>query len=109
MRIDIRVHSDHLTPNDLAIFAAVLNGVKGTPEVSPEPAEEPTEEPTETKLAAAKRELTEEVTKLASRVDLLELSDALSELGWRAAPKPRWFRRYGPQRAFTRPANETLI
>ena len=118
MRIDIRVHTDHITTDDLAVFAAVLNGVKGTPEVSPEPArpapepepaEEPTEEPTETKLAAAKRELTEEVTKLASREDLLELSDALSELGWRAAPKPRWFRRYGPQRAFTRPANETLI
>lgn len=128
MRIDIRVHTDHITTDDLAVFAAlaaltpgtptpttaVLNGVKGTPEVSPEPArpaarkaapkaklalapepepieakpapapepepveakpaeepveakpaEEPTEEPTETKLAAAKRELTEEVTKLA--------------------------------------------
>lgn len=111
MRIDIRVHTDHITTDDLAVFAAlaaltpgtptpttaVLNGVKGTPEVSPvlrsrtaarkapaakpapapepepveaKPAEEPveakpTEEPTETKLAAAKRELTEEVTKLA--------------------------------------------
>lgn len=115
MRIDIRVHTDHITTDDLAVFAAlaaltpgtptpttaVLNGVKGTPEVSPEPAPktaparpaarkapaakpapepaptqepeeaaapvaaEPTEEPTETKLAAAKRELTEEVTKLA--------------------------------------------
>ena len=102
MRIDIRVHTDHITPNDLAVFAAlaaltpgtpthdaaVLNGVKGAPEVSPEPARpaarkaapkakpapapepepveaKPAEEPTETKLAAAKRELTEEVTKLA--------------------------------------------
>ena len=111
MRIDIRVHTDHITTDDLAVFAAlaaltpgtptpttaVLNGVKGAPEVSPEPApktaparpaarkapaakpapepaptQEPEEaaapvaaEPTETKLAAAKRELTEEVTKLA--------------------------------------------
>ena len=111
MRIDIRVHTDHITTDDLAVFAAlaaltpgtptpttaVLNGVKGAPEVSPEPAPKtaparpaarkapaakpapepapapepepveakPTEEPTETKLAAAKRELTEEVTKLA--------------------------------------------
>lgn len=102
MRIDIRVHTDHITTNDLAVFAAlaaltpgtptpttaVLNGVKGTPEVSPEPARpaarkaapkakpapapepepveaKPAEEPVETKLAAAKRELTEEVTKLA--------------------------------------------
>lgn len=115
MRIDIRVHTDHITTDDLAVFAAlaaltpgtptpttaVLNGVKGAPEVSPEPARpaarkaapkakpapapepepveakpapapepepieaKPTEEPTETKLAAAKRELTEEVTKLA--------------------------------------------
>ena len=38
---------------------------KPAPAPEPEPAEEPTEEPTETKLAAAKRELTEEVTKLA--------------------------------------------
>lgn len=111
MRIDIRVHTDHITTDDLAVFAAlaaltpgtptpttaVLNGVKEAPEVSPEPApktaparpaarkapaakpdpepaptQEPEEaaapvaaEPTETKLAAAKRELTEEVTKLA--------------------------------------------
>ena len=107
MRIDIRVHTDHITTDDLAVFAAlaaltpgtptpttaVLNGIKGAPEISPEPApktaparpaarkaapkakpaptqeptaEEPTaEEPTETKLAAAKRELTEAVTKLA--------------------------------------------
>ena len=111
MRIDIRVHTDHITTDDLAVFAAlaaltpgtptpttaVLDGEKGTPEVSPEPApktaparpaarkapaakpapepaptqepepaEEPTaEEPTETNLAAAKRELTEAVTKLA--------------------------------------------
>ena len=105
MRIDIRVHTDHITTDDLAVFAAlaaltpgtptpttaVLNGVKGAPEVSPEPARpaarkapaakaapapapEPevveapapvAAEPTETKLAAAKRELTEEVTKLA--------------------------------------------
>ena len=114
MRIDIRVHTDHITTDDLAVFAALaaltpgtptpktplLNGVKGTPEVSPEPARpaarkapaakpapapepepaeepveakpvedpveaKPVEEPTETKLAAAKRELTEEVTELA--------------------------------------------
>ena len=111
MRIDIRVHTDHITTDDLAVFAAlaaltpgtptsttaVLNDVKGAPEVSPEPAPKtaparpaarkapaakpapepapapepepveakPAEEPTETKLAAAKRELTEEVTKLA--------------------------------------------
>ena len=111
MRIDIRVHTDHITTDDLAVFAAlaaltpgtptpttaVLNGVKGTPDFIPEPARpaarkvapkakpapapepepveakpaeepvevKPTEEPTETKLAAAKRELTEEVTKLA--------------------------------------------
>ena len=111
MRIDIRVHTDHITTDDLAVFAAlaaltpgtptpttaVLNGVKGAPEVSPEPARpaarkaapkakpapapepepveakpaeepveaKPAEEPVETNLAAAKRELTEEVTKLA--------------------------------------------
>ena len=124
MRIDIRVHTDHITTDDLAVFAAlaaltpgtptpttaVLNGVKGAPEISPEPAPKtapeispepapktapeispepapktapeispepaptqepepveakPAEEPTETKLAAAKRELTEGVTKLA--------------------------------------------
>ena len=105
MRIDIRVHTDHITTDDLAVFAAlaaltpgtptpttaVLNGVKETSEVSPEPARpaarkapaakpapepapapepepveaKPAEEPTETKLAAAKRELTEAVTKLA--------------------------------------------
>lgn len=109
MRIDIRVHTDHITTDDLAVFAAlaaltpgtptpttaVLNGVKEAPEVSPEPAPKtaparpaarkapaakpapepaptqepveakPTEEPTETNLAAAKRELTEAVTKLA--------------------------------------------
>lgn len=111
MRIDIRVHTDHITTDDLAVFAAlaaltpgtptpttaVLNGVKGAPEISPEPAPKtaparpaarkapaakpapepapapepepveakPAEEPTETKLAAAKRELTDEVTKLA--------------------------------------------
>ena len=108
MRIDIRVHTDHITTDDLAIFkvlaaltpgtptptTAVLDGVKGAPEVSPEPAPKtaparpaarkaapkakpapapepepveakPAEEPTETKLAAAKRELAEEVTKLA--------------------------------------------
>ena len=114
MRIDIRVHTDHITTDDLAVFTAlaaltpgtptpttaVLNGVKGTPEISPDPTplvavkparpaarkapaakpapepaptQEPEEaaapapepEPTETNLAAAKRELTEEVTKLA--------------------------------------------
>ena len=111
MRIDIRVHTDHITTDDLAVFAAlaaltpgtptpttaVLNGVKGAPEISPEPAPKtaparpaarkapaakpapepapahepesveakPAEKPTETNLAAAKRELTEAVTKLA--------------------------------------------
>lgn len=112
MRIDIRVHTDHITPNDLAVFAALaaltpgttastptkLHAVKETSEVAPAPApktaparpaarkapaakpapepaptQEPEEaaapapepEPTETNLAAAKRELTEEVTKLA--------------------------------------------
>ena len=99
MRIDIRVHTDHITTDDLAVFAALaaltpgtptpttaeLNDVKTAPEISAEPApktaparpaarkapaakpaEEPTaEEPTETNLAAAKRELTEAVTKLA--------------------------------------------
>ena len=111
MRIDIRVHTDHITPNDLAVFAALaaltpgttastptkLHAVKETSEVAPAPAPKtaparpaarkapaakpapepaptqepepveakPAEEPTETKLAAAKRELTEEVTKLA--------------------------------------------
>ena len=124
MRIDIRVHTDHITPNDLAVFAALAaltpgttastptkpHAVKETSEVAPAPApktaparpaarkapaakpapepaptqepeeaapepaptQEPEEaaapvaaEPTETKLAAAKQELTEEVTKLA--------------------------------------------
>ena len=111
MRIDIRVHTDHITTDDLAVFAALaaltpgttastptkLHAVKETSEVAPAPApktaparpaarkapaakpapepaptQEPEEaaapvaaEPTETKLAAAKRELTEEVTKLA--------------------------------------------
>jgi len=111
MQIDIRVHTDHITTDDLAVFAAlaaltpgtptsttaVLNDVKETSEVSPEPAPKtaparpaarkapaakpapepapapepepveakPAEEPTETNLAAAKRELTEAVTKLA--------------------------------------------
>ena len=116
MHVEISFHTDHITTDDLAVFAALaaltpgtpttttaaLNGVKGAPEVSPEPApktaparpaarkapaakpapepaptqepepaeeptaEEPTaEEPTETNLAAAKRELTEVVTKLA--------------------------------------------
>ena len=111
MHVEISFHTDHITTDDLAVFAALatltpgtpttttaaLNGVKGAPEVSPEPApktaparpaarkapaakpapepaptqepepaEEPTaEEPTETNLAAAKRELTEAVTKLA--------------------------------------------
>ena len=109
MRIDIRVHTDHITPNDLAVFAALAALTPGTTaptptklhavkEVAPAPAPnspatkaaparkapatkvapvpEPIQEseeadapvepaPTETKLAAAKRELTEEVTKLA--------------------------------------------
>ena len=120
MHVEISFHTDHITPDDLAVFAALaaltpgtpttttaaLNGVKGAPEVSPEPAPKtaparpaarkapaakpapepapapepepveakpaeepveakPAEEPTETKLAAAKRELAEEVTKLA--------------------------------------------
>ena len=52
MRIDIRVHTDHITPNDLAVFAALAaltpgttaptptkpHAVKETSEVSPEPA-----------------------------------------------------------------------
>ena len=111
MRIDIRVHTDHITTDDLAVFAALaaltpgttastptkLHAVKETSEVAPAPAPKtaparpaarkapaakpapepapapepepveakPAEEPTETNLAAAKRELTEEVTKLA--------------------------------------------
>ena len=117
MHVEISFHTDHITTDDLAVFAALatltpgtpttttaaLNGVKGAPEVSPEPAPKtaparpaarkaapkakpapapepepveakpaeepveakPAEEPTETKLAAAKRELTEAVTKLA--------------------------------------------
>ena len=120
MRIDIRVHTDHITTNDLAVFAALAALTPGTtaptptkphavkevapapapnspatkaaparkapatkvapvpaPEVKkaapvPEPIQESEEAdapvepaPTETKLAAAKRELTEEVTKLA--------------------------------------------
>ena len=109
MRIDIRVHTDHITPNDLAVFAALAALTPGTTaptptklhavkEVAPAPApnspatkaaparkapatkvapvpapiqeseeaDAPVEPaPTETKLAAAKRELTEEVTKLA--------------------------------------------
>lgn len=98
MRIDIRVHTDHITADDLAVFAALAALTPGTPtpttappvkpaaaeparpaarkapaaklspvpEPDPEPVEaKPAEEPTETKLAAAKRELTEAVTKLA--------------------------------------------
>ena len=111
MHVEISFHTDHITTDDLAVFAALatltpgtpttttaaLNGVKGAPEVSPEPARpaarkaapkakpapapepepveakpaeepveaKPAEEPTETNLAAAKRELTEAVTKLA--------------------------------------------
>ena len=119
MHVEIRFHSDHIAPNDLAIFKALaalaefapdtplptaeadhgeplrpeytpLVEVKPAPEPEPieakpapapepepieakpapapepEPIEaKPAEEPTETKLAAAKRELTEEVTKLA--------------------------------------------
>lgn len=101
MRIDIRVHTDHITTDDLAVFAALaaltpgtptptptkLHAVKETSEVAPAPARpaarkapaakpapapepepveaKPAEEPTETNLAAAKRELTEAVTKLA--------------------------------------------
>ena len=111
MHVEISFHTDHITTDDLAVFAAlaaltpgtptptaaVLNGVKEAPEVSPEPAPKtaparpaarkaptakpapdpaptqepepveakPAEEPTETNLAAAKRELTEAVTKLA--------------------------------------------
>ena len=112
MRIDIRVHTDYITIDDLAVFKALAaltpgttastptkpHAVKETSEVAPAPApvevkparpaarnapaakpapepaptQEPEEaaapvaaEPTETKLAAAKRELTEEVTKLA--------------------------------------------
>ena len=91
MHVDIRFQSDNLAPNDLAIFKAlaalaefapdaplptaeVLHGEPLRPEPAPEPAptQEPEEaaapvaaEPTETNLAAAKRELTEAVTKLA--------------------------------------------
>ena len=106
MHVEIRFHSDHIAPNDLAIFKALaalaefapdtplptaeadhgeplrpeytpLVEVKPAPEPEPieakpapapepEPIEaKPAEEPIETKLAAAKRELTEEVTKLA--------------------------------------------
>ena len=114
MHVEIRFQSDHLTPNDLAIFTAlaalaefapdaplptaeadhgdplrpepsppgeVKPARKAAPKAKPAPAPEPepveakpaeepveakpAEEPTETKLAAAKRELTEAVTKLA--------------------------------------------
>lgn len=91
MRIDIRVHTDHITTDDLAVFAALAALTPGTPtpttappaepsppvevkparkaapkaKPAPAPEPEPAEEPTETKLAAAKRELTEVVTKLA--------------------------------------------
>ena len=78
MSVEIRFQSDNLSPNDLAIFKALAalptaeadHGepveAKPAPAPEPEPSEvKPTEEPTETKLAAAKRELTEEVTKLA--------------------------------------------
>ena len=105
MHVEIRFHSDHIAPNDLAIFKALAalaefapdaplptaeadhgeplrpeptppvevkparpaaRKAKPAPAPEPEPVEaKPAEEPTETKLAAAKRELTEEVTKLA--------------------------------------------
>ena len=106
MHVEIRFHSDHITPNDLAIFKALAEFApdaplptveadhgeplrpeptppvevkparpaarKAAPKAKPAPAPEPepveakpAEEPTETNLAAAKRELTEEVTKLA--------------------------------------------
>lgn len=122
MHVEIRFHSDHIAPNDLAIFKALAALAEFAPDAplptveddhgeplrpeptppvevkparpaarkapaakpapAPEPAETPTSapapapeptapvvapepEPTETKLAAAKRELTEEVTKLA--------------------------------------------
>ena len=117
MHVEIRFHSEHISPNDLAIFKALAalaefapdaplptaeadHGeplrpeptppvevkparpaarkaapkAKPAPAPEPEPVEakpapapepEPEPEPTETKLAAAKRELTEEVTKLA--------------------------------------------
>lgn len=121
MQVEIRFHSDHITPNDLAIFKALAALAESAPDVplpiaeadrpkptitdllvdhgeplrpeptplvevkparpaarkaapkakpapapEPEPVEaKPAEEPTETKLAAAKRELTEAVTKLA--------------------------------------------
>ena len=109
MHVDIRFQSDHLAPNDLAIFKALAAlaefapdaplptaeadqfdplrpeptppvevkparpaARKAAPKAKPAPAPEPepveakpAEEPTETNLAAAKRELTEEVTKLA--------------------------------------------
>ena len=109
MQVEIRFHSDRLTPNDLAVFKALAAlaesapdtplptveadrgeplrpeptppvevkparpaARKAAPKAKPAPAPEPepveakpAEEPTETNLAAAKRELTEEVTKLA--------------------------------------------
>ena len=101
MHVEIRFHSDHIAPNDLAIFKALAALAEFAPDAplptaeadhgeplrpeptppvevkparpaarkaapEPEPVEaKPAEEPTETKLAAAKRELTEEVTKLA--------------------------------------------
>ena len=118
MHVEIRFHSDHIAPNDLAIFKAlaalaefapdtplptaeadhgeplrpeytplveVKPARKAAPKAKPAPAPEPepieakpapapepepieakpAEEPIETKLAAAKRELTEEVTNLA--------------------------------------------
>lgn len=44
-----------------------------------------------------------------SRIDSLDLSRALRELGWEPERQVRRFRFYGPQRAFTRPANGGLI
>ena len=44
-----------------------------------------------------------------SRIDSLDLSRALRELGWEPDRRTCRFRFYGPQRAFTRPANGGLI
>lgn len=115
MHVEIRFHSEHISPNDLAIFKALAALAEFAPdaplptaeadhgeplrpeptppvevkparpaarkaapkakpapapepepvEAKPAPAPEPEPEPTETNLAAAKRELTEAVTKLA--------------------------------------------
>ncbi len=122
MRIDIRVHTDHITTDDLAIFkalaaltpgtptptTAVLNGVKGTPEVSPEPARpaarkapaakpapapepepievKPTEEPVEDKPIEVKP--TEEPTETKLAAAKRELTEEVTKLA-RSGPEGR--------------------